>query len=642
MYLHGNRKLTLEILDLMSRLEKIAQVRYAGGLAAQQDVIRAQVEQTNMRSELVTLDSEARQVNARLNALLARPAPAPLAEPTLARPWPAPAQLEFSALEERVRSRNPQLFAEEARIKSAEKGRDLAYKNRYPDFTLGDPADAVPDLASRNGTLMLEVNIPLQQETRRAQERESEAMLAAARSRKEAAANQVLADLSENLAGIEAARRIETLATTSLLPQAELTFKSALAGYETGKVDFATLLDAQRARSARPGKTRSRPRSRGRSGWLKSKNSGRRSMKQATGLAYRRRRDRARWPRAAATGWATGGAPRRPWRKRGHERRQRAGGRRRKAGKETALLPQPDGPARHLADAEKRPDGHGLHRGLCGRRRERAGCGRPDPDQHREGPEARRAHRGGPLCARWTGRCAPPAASSPTSAASMPSRRSSRAMSSACIVNVTGQPVSKGQPLFEVYSPELVSAQREYAIAMQGVASLKDAGGEAQAGMQQLAESSLQRLRNWDISDEQIKALASSGEARRTLTFRSPASGIVTEKKALQGMRFMPGEALYQVADLSSVWVIADVFEQDIGLVKTGATARVRINAYPDKTFEGTVTYVYPTLKAETRTVPVRVELANPGMLLKPAMFAQVELPVSAQRRRCSPCRCRP
>lgn len=198
-------------------------------------------------------------------------------------------------------------------------------------------------------------------------------------------------------------------------------------------------------------------------------------------------------------------------------------------------------------------------------------------------------------------------------------------------VNVTGQPVSKGQPLFEVYSPELVSAQREYAIAAQGVESLKEAGGQARDGMKQLADSSLLRLKNWDISEGQVKALAKSGEARRTLTFRSPVAGIVTEKKALQGMRFMPGEALYQVADLSAVWVVADVFEQDIGQVKTGAKAKVRINAYPDKVFEGTITYVYPTLKAETRTVPVRVELPNPSQLLKPAMFAQVELPVGAK-----------
>ena len=198
-------------------------------------------------------------------------------------------------------------------------------------------------------------------------------------------------------------------------------------------------------------------------------------------------------------------------------------------------------------------------------------------------------------------------------------------------VNVTGQPVAKGQPLFEVYSPELVSAQREYAIAAQGVDALKDAGGEAQSGMKQLAESSLLRLRNWDISEEQIRALAKSGTSKRTLTFRSPVSGVVTEKKALQGMRFMPGDTLYQVADLSSVWVVADVFEQDIAQVRTGAVAKVRINAYPDKVFEGRVTYVYPTLNPETRTVPVRVELANPGQLLKPAMFAQVEVPVGGK-----------
>lgn len=198
-------------------------------------------------------------------------------------------------------------------------------------------------------------------------------------------------------------------------------------------------------------------------------------------------------------------------------------------------------------------------------------------------------------------------------------------------VNVTGQPVGKGQPLFEVYSPELVSAQREYAIAAQGVESLKDAEGSTQEGMRQLADSSLSRLRNWDISEEQVKSLAKSGEARRTLTFRSPVNGIVTEKKAVQGMRFMPGEALYQVTDLSSVWAIADVFEQDIAWVKPGAKAKVKINAYPDKTFEGTISYVYPTLKVETRTIPVRIDLHNSNSLLKPGMFAQLELPTATK-----------
>lgn len=198
-------------------------------------------------------------------------------------------------------------------------------------------------------------------------------------------------------------------------------------------------------------------------------------------------------------------------------------------------------------------------------------------------------------------------------------------------VNATGQPIGKGQPLFEVYSPELVSAQREYAIAAQGLQAMKNSGSESQDAMKRLAEASLARLKNWDISEDQIKALAASGETKRTLTFRSPVSGIVIEKKALQGMRFMPGEALYQIADLSAIWVIADVFEQDIGLVKSGARTRVQINAYPDKTFTGALTYVYPTLKAETRTVAVRIELANPGNLLKPGMYAQVEIPVAGK-----------
>ena len=198
-------------------------------------------------------------------------------------------------------------------------------------------------------------------------------------------------------------------------------------------------------------------------------------------------------------------------------------------------------------------------------------------------------------------------------------------------VNVTGQAVDKGQPLFEVYSPELVSAQREYALAIEGVQAMKEADSTASSGMRQLAEASLARLKNWDISVTQLKALARSGEAKHTLTFRSPVSGIVTEKKALQGMRFMPGETLYQVTDLSSVWVIADVFEQDIGLVKRGGQARVTVNAYPGKVFEGRITYVYPTLTAGTRTIPVRVELANPGNLLKPAMFADVELSVDGK-----------
>jgi RND family efflux transporter MFP subunit len=193
-------------------------------------------------------------------------------------------------------------------------------------------------------------------------------------------------------------------------------------------------------------------------------------------------------------------------------------------------------------------------------------------------------------------------------------------------VNATGQYVARGAPLFEAYSPELLATQREYAIAVQGLAQVKGAEDATVAGMKRLADSALERLRNWDVTDEQIAQLAAGGKPQRALTFRAPASGHVIERKATQGMRFMPGEVLYQLADLSTVWVIAEVAEQDIGRVRTGLTARARLDAYPGQVFEGRVTYIYPTLKADTRTAQLRVELPNPQGRLKPAMYAQVEI----------------
>ena len=193
-------------------------------------------------------------------------------------------------------------------------------------------------------------------------------------------------------------------------------------------------------------------------------------------------------------------------------------------------------------------------------------------------------------------------------------------------VNATGQYVARGAPLFEAYSPELLATQREYAIAVQGLAQVKGAEDATVAGMRRLADSALERLRNWDVTDEQIAQLAAGGKPQRALTFRAPASGHVIERKATQGMRFMPGEVLYQLADLSTVWVITEVAEQDIGRVRTGLTARARLDAYPGQVFEGRVTYIYPTLKADTRTAQLRVELPNPQGRLKPAMYAQVEI----------------
>jgi cobalt-zinc-cadmium efflux system outer membrane protein len=234
-----------EILELMGRLEKIALARYAGGLTAQQDALKAQTEQTSMRNELITVQSDKRQAQARMNALLSRPSQSPLSEPEALRALPSRDRLDFPALEAKLRENNPYLASDDLKLKAAEKTRDLAYKNRYPDFTIG-VAPTQYQSSFKTWDLMFEVSIPLQQESRRAQEHEAESMIEAARSRKEANLNQALADLSENLAAMESSRQTTTLIEESLLPQAELTLQSALSGYENGKVDFSTVIDAQR------------------------------------------------------------------------------------------------------------------------------------------------------------------------------------------------------------------------------------------------------------------------------------------------------------------------------------------------------------------------------------------------------------
>ncbi len=241
----GNERLTLEVLDIVSRLEQVAQARYAGGLVPQQDAIRAQLEQTAMRSELIAFENEKRQLRARLNGLLARDGAAPLADPQELRPLPMLAASDAAALAERARARNPQLQAELARLAGAQKNRDLAERNRYPDLLVGLAPSQMGSRITQWG-LMFEVNIPLQQESRRSQEREAEAMVGAARSRSEALSRQLLGELAGNLSAFDAALRTESLVKTQLLPQSEVSLQSSLAGYESGKVDFATLLDAQR------------------------------------------------------------------------------------------------------------------------------------------------------------------------------------------------------------------------------------------------------------------------------------------------------------------------------------------------------------------------------------------------------------
>ena len=234
-----------ENLDLMQRVAEIARSRYASGLGNQQDALRAQGEITAMQTELVVLQGDSTQASARMRALLGRPENVTLRPPENLRPLPPAAALDVVALEARLRANNPQLEAEDARITGAQKSRDLVERNRYPDFSLG-----VAPIQTRNRVseweVMFEVNIPLQQSSRRAQERDAELTLDAARLRRQDTLNQSLSAMSESLAGLEVARQIEILVTTGLLPQAELNLNAALSGYENGRVDFSAVLDAHR------------------------------------------------------------------------------------------------------------------------------------------------------------------------------------------------------------------------------------------------------------------------------------------------------------------------------------------------------------------------------------------------------------
>ncbi len=253
----GLKKLNEDILRLLEDLEAVTRVRYASGLVPQQDAIRAQVEKTMLRSEIINLETEQQQAKARLNATLGRTQDALLSTKPELRRLPA-GKLDSAVLQEKVARTNPLLATESAQILAADANKRLVEKNRYPDVTLGiAPTQMGSSISSWEA--MVEVNLPIRFDTRRSQESEATAMLAAAKERRQGVANQVIGELQENLVAFEAAEKQERLISDTLLPQAELTFRSALAGYENGKVDFATLLDAQKAiRLARQGQIKAR------------------------------------------------------------------------------------------------------------------------------------------------------------------------------------------------------------------------------------------------------------------------------------------------------------------------------------------------------------------------------------------------
>lgn len=198
-------------------------------------------------------------------------------------------------------------------------------------------------------------------------------------------------------------------------------------------------------------------------------------------------------------------------------------------------------------------------------------------------------------------------------------------------VNSIGRPVRKGEALLTLYSPDLLATQEEYLLALKAQANVAASPlEEVKADAVALVTSARERLRLWDLTERQIAALERRGKAESVLTVYAPSAGIVLTREAVPGRYVEPGTTLYEIADLSTIWIFADIYESEVAAVKLNQPASVTFAAYPGEIFHGTVSYVYPSLNADTRTVRVRVELPNPELKLKPGMYGNVTLETGA------------
>jgi len=201
-------------------------------------------------------------------------------------------------------------------------------------------------------------------------------------------------------------------------------------------------------------------------------------------------------------------------------------------------------------------------------------------------------------------------------------------------VDYTGKYISKGQPLFEIYSPELVSTQEEYLQAIRYLKKVSNSSDEIKNGAQELVNSAKRRLQYWDISEKDINEIENNNAPKKTLTIYSQVDGTVVDKMIYKGQQIMAGMELYKVADLSNVWVMADIYQIDLPWIKLGQKVDLELSYLPGKTYTGTVTYIYPYLNEETKTIKVRTEVRNTSNYdFKPGMFSTLKLvsPISVE-----------
>ena len=194
-------------------------------------------------------------------------------------------------------------------------------------------------------------------------------------------------------------------------------------------------------------------------------------------------------------------------------------------------------------------------------------------------------------------------------------------------VNFVGDEVKKGQPLFEIYSPELVTVQEEYLLALDQYNRLSNSSyARVREGAERLLKASRTRMRFWDMTEAQVEKIGKTGKIQKTLTVYSPASGVVTKKVAFEGHYVKEGAHQYEIVDLSSVWVDVDVYEYELPWVRKGMAAEMDLSYIPGKKYKGKVLFIYPYLDTKTRTAKLRLEFANPGYQLKPGMYANILL----------------
>jgi Cu(I)/Ag(I) efflux system membrane fusion protein len=206
-------------------------------------------------------------------------------------------------------------------------------------------------------------------------------------------------------------------------------------------------------------------------------------------------------------------------------------------------------------------------------------------------------------------------------------------------VDYTGRYVKKGEPLAEIYSPELIATEQELINAIKWTSDSPKSNSQSAMNSMlsrdaaKLLEAAKQRLRLWDISEEQIKKIEETGKPARTLIIYSPVNGYVVQKMAVQGMKVMPGERLFDVADLSTLWVLADIYEYEMSLVKPGQKAKIILSYFPDREFSSKIDYIYPSISNTTRTAKVRFEIPNSGGQLKPQMFTNIEVRIDMGKK---------